>query len=465
MEVFQRALDAPWAWAGVLAAVYVGFDVVVGRHAVLRQGVCGVYEWVGRRIKWIVSLPTFFALVFSRGPSTLVFVIGSILNVFCAKVLKRVINEQRPSTTRKRDPGMPSSHATSLCFFGAYLSLILNRPAGRVLVYVSAWVIAAHRISAGHHTVAQILVGGVLGTVNGLLWYRHGASLVVPALKQVGIGSDAAVWRLSVALGFLGGMVVSTGKRRRIQRYLWQLFFDADPTSYPGFDDANDDNIARIVKSGYDTIADRYARLAEEDADSMRNRQIDAALERLGKRPRRCLDLGCGAGVPTAQRLCKAGHRVVGVDISPRQIALARKRVPRGKFVCANMGVGADKKLAWEDKSAQFDAVFAFFSVFHLPREQHPILFSRVARWLKPGGFFVFCCGPKPRAEHIKGNFLGVKMVWSEWGPERNRELLENAGLRVESVEERVVREGNQVDKAGQRFFWIVASKSDVATR
>jgi len=43
------------------------------------------------------------------------------------------------------------------------------------------------------------------------------------------------------------------------------------------------------------------------------------------------IDLGCGGGL-WARRLVDAGYRVVGIDLSPDMIALARRRVPEGNF-------------------------------------------------------------------------------------------------------------------------------------
>lgn len=42
-------------------------------------------------------------------------VVGAVLSSFLCKVLKHVINEQRPASARKKDPGMPSSHSNSEC--------------------------------------------------------------------------------------------------------------------------------------------------------------------------------------------------------------------------------------------------------------------------------------------------------------------------------------------------------------
>src|SRR6266850_5754964 len=48
-------------------------------------------------------------------------------------------------------------------------------------------------------------------------------------------------------------------------------------------------------------------------------------------RPQRILDVGCGNGYIAGQFLAK-GHRVVGLDLSPEGIELARKTYPSGRF-------------------------------------------------------------------------------------------------------------------------------------
>ncbi|MCG8607729.1 methyltransferase domain-containing protein, partial [bacterium] len=45
------------------------------------------------------------------------------------------------------------------------------------------------------------------------------------------------------------------------------------------------------------------------------------------------IDLGCGSGIWAAE-LLKAGYDVLGVDISPAMIALAKKRAPEASFKC-----------------------------------------------------------------------------------------------------------------------------------
>src|ERR1051326_4058162 len=60
-----------------------------------------------------------------------------------------------------------------------------------------------------------------------------------------------------------------------------------------------------------------------------------ALLDRAGLAARLVVDLGCGSGI-WARHLTDAGFPVVGVDISPAMIKLARKRVPEAEFHVAS---------------------------------------------------------------------------------------------------------------------------------
>ena len=55
------------------------------------------------------------------------------------------------------------------------------------------------------------------------------------------------------------------------------------------------------------------------------------ALRRAGINDGVIVDLGCGSGIASCH-FCEAGFQVIGVDLSQALIALARERVPTGKF-------------------------------------------------------------------------------------------------------------------------------------
>jgi trans-aconitate methyltransferase len=131
-----------------------------------------------------------------------------------------------------------------------------------------------------------------------------------------------------------------------------------------------------LVCNGYDHIAE--ACLERYGTSTVRDRWTAELMTRLPKPGRaRVLDLGCGAGIPVARALTDAGHDVVGVDGSDRQIALARANVPAAEFIRSDMRTV-------DFPSRSFNAVAAFYSVTHVPRSDHRRLLESIVGWLKP---------------------------------------------------------------------------------
>lgn len=94
------------------------------------------------------------------------------------------------------------------------------------------------------------------------------------------------------------------------------------------------------------------------------------------------LDAGCGPGL-VAEAFLKAGHRVVGVDLSAEMIARAERR-------CARFGDKARferRSIADPELGGPFDAVVSRYVLHHVP---DPAAFvARQAELLRPGGVFV----------------------------------------------------------------------------
>jgi SAM-dependent methyltransferase len=114
------------------------------------------------------------------------------------------------------------------------------------------------------------------------------------------------------------------------------------------------------------------------------------------------LDLGCGAGVPTTWELAQR-FNVTGVDISARQISLAQQNVPEAHFVQADI-------TQLDFPPASFDAVAAFYSIIHVPRQEQPKLLQDIASWLRPGGLLVATMGTHSIKADYAEDFLGVLM-------------------------------------------------------
>jgi len=94
----------------------------------------------------------------------IVYFIGALGISILVKTLKMIINESRPTDKKKSSSGMPSSHATVLCFLSAYLALdIWNANSlapfasiGLLLMTAAGSIV---RVVVGYHTWAQVAVG------------------------------------------------------------------------------------------------------------------------------------------------------------------------------------------------------------------------------------------------------------------------------------------------------------------
>jgi ubiquinone/menaquinone biosynthesis C-methylase UbiE len=194
-----------------------------------------------------------------------------------------------------------------------------------------------------------------------------------------------------------------------------------------------------IVRRGYDVLSLRYDEASA--AETKYRSWIDELTERLPAEAS-VLDLGCGSGVPVARALATAGHRVVGVDISDVQIRRARERVPQAEFIRADA-------TTVDFPADSFDAVVSFYALIHIPLvEQFPLL-AKVARWLRPGGWFVGTTGHHAWTG-IDENWLGggATMWWSHADAATYRAWLTRVGLAVEREE--FVPEGD----TGHELFW-----------
>jgi SAM-dependent methyltransferase len=207
------------------------------------------------------------------------------------------------------------------------------------------------------------------------------------------------------------------------------------------------DDPKRIVASGYDAIAERYAEWAAS-FDSPTMSWLEKLLARLDDGSD-VLELGCGGGGPATQAIAQR-HRLLGVDISPRQIERARRRVPRATFECADA-----TELELEPES--FDAVVSLYMLGHVPRAEQAPLVESVASWLRPRGWFLTTLGTAGAEDEIEDDWLGAPMFWASFDEETNKRMLGEAGFEL--VEARVI----PMEEPGQglvAFMWVLARRS-----
>jgi SAM-dependent methyltransferase len=205
-------------------------------------------------------------------------------------------------------------------------------------------------------------------------------------------------------------------------------------------------NGKRIVQDGYDVLAETYLRVRRIDSEDIH------LLEELAARlpdGARVLDAGCGAGLPVAQILSER-FRVVGVDISARQIALARENVPNAEFIQADL-------TTLELPDASFDAIVSYYAIIHVPREEHRALLENFRRMLTPKGLLLISMGAGDNPDDTEDNWLdgGASMYWSHYGHEKNLRMLAGAGFEV--IWERLVTEDEEF--GGGTHLFVMARR------
>ena len=202
------------------------------------------------------------------------------------------------------------------------------------------------------------------------------------------------------------------------------------------------------VAEGYDALGEDYAAWAAGVLDA-RDRMLQSFSVRL-QPGSRVLDLGCGSGLPATSVLALR-FTVTGVDISAGQLEAARRNVPAATFIQADMA-GIDFP------AGSFDGVTAFYSILHVPREEHGDLLGRVAHWLVPGGLLLATLGSADSPDWT-GEWLGHPMFFSNHDAETNRRLVAAAGfeLLVDEVIETVEPEGPVP------FLWVLARRLPLA--
>jgi 2-polyprenyl-3-methyl-5-hydroxy-6-metoxy-1,4-benzoquinol methylase len=194
-----------------------------------------------------------------------------------------------------------------------------------------------------------------------------------------------------------------------------------------------------VVRRGYDAVSERYR------ADDARPRQYGEWITELQSRlpaHARVLDAGCGCGVPIAQELAGAGHRVTGVDVSDVQIERATRLVPTARFVRADITT-----VRWPPGS--FDAIVALYSLIHVPIEAQAGLIADFANWLDDDGILLLIAGSRAWTGAEAG-WLGTQatMWWSHADAATYRDWITTSGLRI--LDEQYIPEGDN----GHALFW-----------
>jgi trans-aconitate methyltransferase len=120
-------------------------------------------------------------------------------------------------------------------------------------------------------------------------------------------------------------------------------------------------------------LAEKFDRLGARTSD------IEEVFALLSKDDPRVLEIGCGNG-RDAEVIHAKTNAYLGIDASEGLVALAQTKVPDAKFQVADVETYVFP--------SGLDAVFAFASLIHSPKEVLRDVFVKIFDALNPGGLF-----------------------------------------------------------------------------
>jgi SAM-dependent methyltransferase len=192
----------------------------------------------------------------------------------------------------------------------------------------------------------------------------------------------------------------------------------------------------RSTAALYDALADEYARRVGTEISAEFETTFDydilaAAVVAFRRRPGVVLDLGCGTGRVTSY-LSKHGVDVVGLDVSPRMLALASAAHPNIPFSC---GLLTDIPA----RSACVVGVVCWYSIIHTSPDDLDGVFAEISRTCQDDAEVVlaFQAGDGERVDRGDAYATGRTMTSFRHSVDHVTNALTGAGLRVTASRER----------------------------
>ena len=185
------------------------------------------------------------------------------------------------------------------------------------------------------------------------------------------------------------------------------------------------------VRATYDAVAEDYARIVTGlDAEGPLDRAMLADFADRVDGP--VADVGCGTGRLT-DFLAGRGIDVVGVDLSPGMIDVARRSYPALRFEVGSM-------TALDLPDGRLSGVLAWYSIIHTPPEGLPVVVAELRRVLAPGGHLLLGFQAGADQHRTLTHAYGHEVQCDAWlhDPDTVSGLLADAGFVVDA---RLVRE------------------------
>ena len=155
-------------------------------------------DWIGYLGPQILFF-TSLSLLYKKSTLFSGYVIGNIINILLNFILKGIFRQPRPTedshifnayvANGKRlgydKFGMPSGHAQTAFFSTTFMYFALNNTNNTIVaIYLLiSFITAYQRIKYKNHTVTQVIVGSIIGTILGFYFYNQSVNKITGLLN------------------------------------------------------------------------------------------------------------------------------------------------------------------------------------------------------------------------------------------------------------------------------------------
>ncbi len=202
-------------------------------------------------------------------------------------------------------------------------------------------------------------------------------------------------------------------------------------------------DIRKIVKEGYEkgNYAGNFR--TNDKPFGIEKQYLDHLISFLPNHAK-ILDFGCGVGIPFDKYLAEKGFDVTGIDIARNHIQQAKKNVPKATYI-------EDDFTKKDFGSTKFHAIIAFYSIFHIPKEEHAELLKTMFNLLRDEGIILMTLGTHTE-DNIEDDWCGSTMAWSSHDPDTYRLMIADCGFEV-------VKEEFEGKPGDQEYHWWIMVK------
>ena len=133
------------------------------------------------------------------------------------------------------------------------------------------------------------------------------------------------------------------------------------------------------------------------------------------------LDIGCGTGIPLTKYLISNGAEVTGLDISIEMLKKAKKKMPNGNFIRAD--------ITKFEINTKYDGILAWDSLFHIPIKNQEKTIKKIIGLLKKKGIFIFTTGEE--YGELVSEMFGQQFYYSSLSNSKYEDILLESNCQI----------------------------------